>query len=76
MDRLRVVIDWCSLVTTGGGGGGGAHARDVRNEGAMKRAELTAFLCLLRKAFGPAVVHIDDKGTTDGLLREDADEVH
>ena len=25
----------------------------------IKRTELTAFLCLLRKAFGPTMVHVD-----------------
>ena len=27
-----------------------------------KRAELTAFLCLLRKVGGPIKVHVDNKG--------------
>ena len=33
----------------------------------IKRKELIAFLCLLRKAL---VVHVDDKGTIDGLCIE------
>ena len=28
----------------------------------IKRAELTAFLCLLKKATGPTVGHVDNKG--------------
>ena len=28
----------------------------------IKRAELTAFLCLLRKVCGPTKVHVDNKG--------------
>ena len=35
----------------------------------IKRAELTAFLCLLRKAIGPTVVHVDNAGIIDGLWR-------
>ena len=33
----------------------------------IKTAELTAFLCLLRKAIGPAMVRVDNKGIVDGL---------
>ena len=33
----------------------------------IKRAELTAFLCHLRKVSGPIKVHVDNKGTIDGL---------
>ena len=35
----------------------------------IKRAELTAFLCLTRKASGPTMVHVDNKGFIDGLWR-------
>ena len=35
----------------------------------IKRAELTAFLCLLRKAIGPTMVHVDKKGINDGLWK-------
>ena len=31
-------------------------------------AELTAFLCLLRKVSGPIKVHVDNEGIIDGLL--------
>ena len=33
---------------------------------AIKRAELTAFLCLLRTAIGPTMVHVDNKGIMHG----------
>ena len=33
----------------------------------IKRAELTAFLCLLKKVIGPIKVHVDNKGIIDGL---------
>ena len=33
------------------------------------RAELTAFLCLLSKVSGPITVHMDNKGTIDGLRK-------
>ena len=33
----------------------------------IKRSELTAFLCLLRKVCGPMKVHVDNKGLIDGL---------
>ena len=35
----------------------------------MKRAELTAFLCLFRRGIRPATVHVDKKGIIDGLWR-------
>ena len=35
----------------------------------IKRAELTAFLCLLRRIIGPDTEHIDNKGIIDGLWR-------
>ena len=35
----------------------------------IKRAEPTAFLCLLKKVIGPIKVHADSKGTIDGLWR-------
>ena len=34
-----------------------------------KRAELTAFLCLLKKVIGPIKVHVDSEGIFDGLWR-------
>ena len=35
----------------------------------IKRAELTAFLCLLRKVCGPIKVRVDNKGIIDGLRK-------
>ena len=35
----------------------------------IKRAELTAFLCLLRKVRGPIEIHVDNKGIIDGIRR-------
>ena len=35
----------------------------------IKRTELMAFLCLLRKVRGPTKVHVDNKGITDGLRK-------
>ena len=35
----------------------------------IKRAKLTAFLCLLRKVSGPIKVHVDNKGIIDGLRK-------
>ena len=40
---------------------------DVRRT--IKRAELTAFLCLLKKVIGPIKLHVDNKGIIDGLWR-------
>ena len=35
----------------------------------IKRAELTAFLCLLKDVVGPIKVHVDNKGILDGPWR-------
>ena len=35
----------------------------------IKRAELTAFLCLLRKVCGPIKVHVENKRKIDGLRK-------
>ena len=35
----------------------------------IKRVEVTAFLCLRRKAFGPTMANIDHEGIIDGLWR-------
>ena len=37
----------------------------------IKRAELTAFLCLLMKVCGPIKVHVDNKGMIDGLRKRE-----
>ena len=45
-----------------------ADAQDVRKAGCtFKRAELTAFLFLLRKPSGPVMVHVDN--IIDGVWR-------
>ena len=35
----------------------------------IKRAGLTAFLCLLKKVVGPIKVQVDNKGIVEGLWR-------
>ena len=35
----------------------------------IKRAELTAFLCLVKRVIGPIKVLVDNKGIIDGLWR-------
>ena len=45
----------------------GAMEAEYEVQRTIKRAELTAFLCLLRKACGPTKVHVDNKGIIDGL---------
>ena len=35
----------------------------------IKRAEVTAFLRLLRKVCGPIKMHVDNKGMNDGLRK-------
>ena len=44
--------------------------QNTRYIGTIKRAELTAFLCLLKKVTGPIKVHVDNKGVIDGLRKE------
>ena len=43
----------------------------MRCSGSIEIAELIAFLCLLRKAIGPTMVHVHNKGTSDGLWRRE-----
>ena len=38
-------------------------------ERTIKSAELTAFLCVLRKVSGPIKVHVDNEGVIDGLRK-------
>ena len=35
----------------------------------IKRAELSAFVCFLKKVIGPIKVHVDNKGIVDGLRK-------
>ena len=45
----------------------GTRDADLEVQRTIKRAELSAFLCLPRKATGPTMVHVDNKGIIDGL---------
>ena len=49
----------------------GSMEADLEVQRTIKRAGLTAFLCLLKKkkVIGPIKVHVDNKGITDGLWR-------
>ena len=47
----------------------GSREAEIAVQRIIKRAELTAFLCLLKKIVGPSKVHVDKKGIIDGLLR-------
>ena len=41
----------------------------------IKRAELTAFFCLLKRVIGPVRVHVDNKGIIDGLRRGESERI-
>ena len=47
----------------------GSMEAELEVQRTMKRAELTAFLCLLRKVCGPIKVLVDNKGIIDGLRK-------
>ena len=47
----------------------GTMVAELEVQRTIKRAELTAFLCLLKKIFGPVKMHVDNNGIIDGLLR-------
>ena len=47
----------------------GSMVAELEVQRTIKRAELTAFLCLLTKVIGPIKVHVDNKGIIDGLWR-------
>ena len=47
----------------------GSMEAELEVQRTIKRAELTAFLCLLKKVIGPIQVHVDNKGIIDGLWR-------
>ena len=47
----------------------GSMEAELEVQRTIKRAELTAFLCLLKKVIGPKKVHVDNKGIIDGLWR-------
>ena len=47
----------------------GAMEVEYEVQRTIKRAELTAFLCLLSIVCGPIKVHVDNKGRIDGLRK-------
>ena len=47
----------------------GSMEAELEVQRTIKRTELTAFLCLLKKVIGPIQVHVDNKGIIDGLWR-------
>ena len=47
----------------------GSMEAEFEVQRAIKRAELTAFWCFLRKVCGPTKVHVDNKGIIDGLRK-------
>ena len=47
----------------------GSMEAELEVQRTIKRAELTAFLCLLKKVIGPMKVHVHNKGIIDGLRR-------
>ena len=49
----------------------GTQEAELEVHRTMKREELTAFLCLLKKVYRPTMVHVDNKGVIDGLWRRE-----
>ena len=47
----------------------GSMEVDFEVQRTIKRAELTAFTCMLKKVIGPIKVHVDNKGIIDGRWR-------
>ena len=47
----------------------GTFDAELEVQRTIKRPELTAFLCLFRKAIGLTMVHFENKGIIDGLWR-------
>ena len=47
----------------------GSMEAELEVQRTIKRAELTAFLCFLKRVIGPIKVHADNKGIIDGLRR-------
>ena len=47
----------------------GSIEAEFKVQRTIKRAELTAFLCLLKRVIEPIKVHVDKKGIFDGLWR-------
>ena len=49
----------------------GSMEAEIDVQRTIKRAELTAFLCLLKKVIGPIKVRVDNNGIEDGFWRGD-----
>ena len=47
----------------------GSMAAEFEVQRTIKKAEMTAFLCLLKRVIGPTRAHVDNKGIVDGLRR-------
>ena len=45
----------------------GTTDAELEVQSTINTAELTAFLCLLKKVIGPIKEHVDNKGNIDGL---------
>ena len=63
-----VQLDYCEELGPLHGMHGSMEA-EFEVQRTIKRAELTAFLGLLKKVIGPIKVHVDNKGIIDGLWR-------
>ena len=47
----------------------GSMEAELEVQRTIKRAQLTAFLCLPKRVIGPVRAHVDNNGTIDGLRR-------
>ena len=47
----------------------GSMEAELEVQRTIKSAELTAFVCLLKRVIGPIKVHVDNNGIIDGLRR-------
>ena len=59
-----VIKRWCPLH-----GMYGAMEAEYKVQRTIKRAELTAFLCFLRKVCGPIKIHVDNKAIIVGIRK-------
>ena len=67
MGRVRMVSGAAgSRRGDGADGMYGTLDAELEVQRTIKGAELTAFLCLLRKAIGPTMVHAENKGILTG----------
>ena len=64
----HVATDGSLLGNAGMWGACGAEA-EFEVQRTIRRAELTAFLCFLRKVCGPIKIHVENKLIIDGLRR-------